>query len=894
MSETPTAAANDLDQAFDEYEQPIRVQNAKICCIVAGIFMPAGLVLDYYVYGREIMLAFLPYRILCSVLLGVLWVALHYCPLGRRRCYRILGHLVALLPLLCISWMIYTTEGAASPYYAGLNLVNLGSAILLRWTFGDSALIFALTLAAYLIATTLHGPVTNQGLYFNNIYFLFVTGVFIVAGSWQYNNIRRSEFQLRFRLDENRAELEASNLKLRELDEAKSRFFANISHELRTPLTLMIAPLESMLHSPSSARSPEDRELLGTMHGNAMRLLKLINDLLELVRLESGHGEVRNQRVVIGNFVRGIANAVGAVAKDKKINLQTHVAPDVGALMTDAEKLERITLNLLFNALKFTAAGGRVDFNARVDGANLIVEVKDTGMGIPPDQLPHIFGRFWQADTSSQRKFQGMGIGLGLVKELAEVQGGGVTAVSEVGVGTTMTVRLPLTRPDDTGVNAFEADPDSELSEASAPAQQNDWIAELYRRAELFPAMTSLQATLRPVETGISHNRKPKLLIADDEPDMLRFLKSQLSANFEVLEAVDGQQAVEKAAQFLPDIILSDMMMPEKDGLQVCRELRDRTSTRSIPVVLLTARADERTKIECLAAGASDFLSKPFSLTEVLVRLKNLADSRLYQKELYSQKQQLEAALEQIKETESMLVQNEKLAALGRLSAGLIHEINNPLNYARQGLHILGRSRKLLPEGEQADFEETLKDIEEGVNRVVQIVSDLRGYTRDTRELNQAFDLKNLVDTGLRFFSHIWKDGVQREVVIADGLEVRGDANQCTQVFINLVQNALDAMETKDYPEGESPMISIYGERRGDKIVFTLRDNGPGIPAGIRDKVFDPFFTTKDVGKGMGLGLSICNRIIADHGGRVEVRSEPGIFTEFILEFPSVENPEFT
>ena len=894
MSETPTAAANDLDRAFDQYEQPIRVQNAKICCIVAGIFMPAGLVLDYYVYGREIMLSFLPYRILCSVLLGVLWVALHYCPIGRCRCYRILGHLVALLPLLCISWMIYTTEGAASPYYAGLNLVNLGSAILLRWTFGDSALIFALTLAAYVIATTLHGPVINQGLYFNNIYFLIVTGVFIVAGSWQYNNIRRSEFQLRFHLDENRAELEASNHKLRELDEAKSRFFANISHELRTPLTLMIAPLESMLHSSSSAHTPEERDLLGTMHGNAMRLLKLINDLLELVRLELGHGEVCNQRVVIGDFVRGIANAVGAVAKDKKINLQTHVAPDVGTLMTDSEKLERITLNLLFNALKFTAAGGRVDFNARVEGANLIVEVKDTGMGIPPDQLPHIFGRFWQADTSSQRKFQGMGIGLGLVKELSEVQGGGVSVVSAVGVGTTMTVRLPLTRPDFSEVSEIETDPDSDLSDASGPAPQNDWIAELYRRAELFPAMTSLQATLRPVETGISHNRKPKLLIADDEPDMLRFLKSQLSVNFEVLEAVDGQQAVEKAAQFLPDIILSDMMMPEKDGLQVCRELRGRTSTRSIPVVLLTARADERTKIECLAAGASDFLSKPFSLTEVLVRLKNLADSRLYQKELYSQKQQLEAALEQIKETESMLVQNEKLAALGRLSAGLIHEINNPLNYARQGLDILGRSGKLLPEGEQPDFNETLKDIEEGVNRVVQIVSDLRGYTRDTRELNQAFELKNLVETGLRFFSHIWKEGVQREVTVAEGLEVRGNANQCTQVFINLVQNALDAMETKDYPEGESPMISIHGERRGDKIVFTLRDNGPGIPAGIRDKVFDPFFTTKDVGKGMGLGLSICNRIIADHGGRVEVRSEPGIFTEFILEFPSVENPDFT
>ena len=402
--------------------------------------------------------------------------------------------------------------------------------------------------------------------------------------------------------------------------------------------------------------------------------------------------------------------------------------------------------------------------------------------------------------------------------------------------------------------------------------------------------MTSLQATLRPVETGIGRSRKPKLLIADDEPDMLRFLKSQLSATFEVIEAVDGQQAVEKAAQFLPDVILSDMMMPEKDGLQVCRELRERSITRSIPVVLLTARADEQTKIDCLAAGANDFLAKPFSLTEVMVRLKNLVDSRLFQKELVVQKQQLESALEQIKETESMLVQNEKLASLGRLSAGLIHEINNPLNYARQGLHILGRSTKSLPEEERADYAETVKDVEDGVNRVIQIISDLRSFTRNTNQLNQAFDLKNVVATGMRFFSHVWKDGIQHEVDIPEGLEIQGDSNQFVQVLINFIQNAIDAMATKQYAEGESACIKLSAHTRRDKVIFSVKDNGPGIPLGIRDKIFDPFFTTKDVGQGMGLGLSICNRIISDHGGRIEVQSKPGQFTDFILELPSTDS----
>ncbi|OYW69861.1 MAG: hypothetical protein B7Z21_00560 [Verrucomicrobiales bacterium 32-60-5] len=516
--------------------------------------------------------------------------------------------------------MIYAKEGADSPYYAGLNLVMLGAAILMRWTLQDSIIVVVLTVAAYVLACYFHGPITNRSIW-NNLYFLFVTGVFTTAGTWFYNNIRFSEFKLRHDLDLNRAELEASNQKLRELDEAKSRFFANISHELRTPLTLLIAPLESLIQRSESSRPQEERDLMATMHGNSMRLLKLINDLLDLVRLESGRAQVRTQRVNVRDFVNGLATAVGTVAQDKRIHLHAHVDEDLGTVLADSEKLERICLNLLFNALKFTAANGHVNFSALKTDGWLAIEVRDSGMGIPADQLPHIFNRFWQADTSSQRKFQGMGIGLALVKELAEVQGGNVVAASEVGKGTTMTVNLPLLQ----GEPSAPEDESAETTQADADAPKNkDWIAELYRRAELFPAMTSLQATLRPVETGVGRSRKPKLLIADDEPDMLRFLKSQLSGTFEILEAVDGQQAVEKAAQFLPDIILSDMMMPEKDGLQVCRELRERSITRSIPVVLLTARADEKTKLECLAAGASDFLAKPFELAELEARLHAL------------------------------------------------------------------------------------------------------------------------------------------------------------------------------------------------------------------------------------------------------------------------------
>jgi signal transduction histidine kinase len=886
MPEDATGSPASPESAFQEYERPIRVRNYKLGALLAGIFMPCGATLDYFTHGWETTMTLLPNRMICAVLLGAIWLKLHFDPETTR--YRLLGFGVAFLPLLSIAWMIYDLGGATSTYYAGLNLIMVGSAILLRWTVADSVVIVVLTFVTYLfVCMVLRGPVGDiGGVFFNNIYFLIVTGVFLIAGSWYYNGVRRSEFDLRWRLDQNRAELEASNRKLRELDELKGRFFANISHELRTPLTLLIAPLETLLNRSTRLPEADEKELLSTMHGNSMRLLKLINDLLDLVRMEAGTMQVNLRKLDIEGFIQGLANAVRPVAQDKRVRIHTHVDDGIGAVLVDPEKVERICLNLLFNAIKFTAGGGIVEFSAIRHGEWLALEVRDTGMGISPENLPHLFTRFFQADTSSQRKFQGMGIGLALVKELAEVQGGSVSAASELGKGTVMTVKLPFQA-------VQELPPEEVTVEAQEPAPAEDapeWIGTLYRRAEMFPAMTSLQATIKPEEVSLARGHKPKLLIADDEPDMLRFLRGQLSGSFEVLEAVDGRQAVEKAAQFLPEIILTDMMMPEMDGLQVCRELRSRTSTRSIPVVLLTARADEHTKIECLAAGASDFLAKPFSMTEVNVRLKNLVDSHTYQRELAQQKQQLEAALEQIKETEGLLLRNEKLASLGRMSAGLIHEINNPLNYARQGLHLLGQSTPLLPEEARPEFAETLKDVEEGVNRVVRIISDLRGFTRTTNETNQIFEIKSLAEKTMRFFSHEWKDGIRHEVDVPEGLEMRGDPNHIVQVLVNLIQNAIDAMRTKTYPEGESPCIRIIGARDGSRVQIRVHDNGPGVSAEIRHKIFDPFFTTKDVGAGMGLGLAICHRVIDEHQGRIDVRSEPNAYTEFVLEFPSPDS----
>jgi C4-dicarboxylate-specific signal transduction histidine kinase len=394
-----------------------------------------------------------------------------------------------------------------------------------------------------------------------------------------------------------------------------------------------------------------------------------------------------------------------------------------------------------------------------------------------------------------------------------------------------------------------------------------------------------LRGAAKPVELG-KRGQRPVVLVADDEPDMRRFLRSQLDEDYDVLEAADGIQASEKAMQFLPDIILLDMMMPEMDGLAVCRELRKHEETAVVPIILLTARADEETKFNALELGANDFLAKPFSSTELHARIKNLVESHDFQRNLSQKNRALSTTIEQLKETESQLVQSEKLASLGRMSAGIIHEINNPLNFATTGLFALRNKCKQLGAEERREYEEILSDVEEGMKRVRNIVSDLRMFTHPEAGPSEPVDVTDAVNTSLRFLAGEWKDKVRVQLEIAPGQTVQANRNKLIHVLVNLLQNSLDAMRQKKF-ENETPAISIESRTESDRSLIIVRDNGPGIERKHLDKIFDPFFTTKDVGEGMGLGLSICHRIVKGFGGQISVETEVGRFCEFTLDFPA-------
>jgi len=889
VSAETAAIAPEALRAYSDYERQIAIRHLKVGCWLVICLMPAGVVLDYFVY-RDHLGDFLWLRLACSALAALLWGFL-FTRVGQNL-HRHVGLAVAMLPVFFISWMIYETREPSSPYYAGLNLILLAIAFILRWDVGLSLSAVVLVVAIYLTACFARGPLPDsqwRGVC-NNLYFLVLTGIIVISGSRIHRRLRGREFELRYALDQNREELEKTNQRLVEMDQIKSRFFANISHELRTPLTLLIAPLETLQHQRSRLGEAELTELLGGMHSNAMRLLKLINDLLDLIRVDSGVLKARPEPVELSSMIRGLASAARQVAEGRRLRLETTIDPEIGWVMIDRDKLEKIVLNLQFNALKFTPAGGRVDIVASRVNGDLVIEVRDTGVGISEKNLPYVFSRFWQADNSARRKYQGVGIGLALVKELAELQGGKVAVRSQEGKGTTFTVRLPFVAADEAArkeAAAAESMTPPAVTVDGKDGAREEWLANLYRRAEFLPATgsayKSASGAARPANASL-----PKVLIADDEPDMLGFLRIQLQNHYQVLQAVNGAEAVVEATRSLPDLIILDMMMPEKDGLQVCRELREQSQTRSIPIVLITARADEETKLAGLKAGANDFLPKPFSTTELHVRLRNLLDTGRFQKELARQNQRLEETIDDLKETETQLVQTEKLASLGRMSAGLIHEINNPLNYAKTGLYALRQHSRVLPERDRAVFEEVLGEVEDGVNRVRNIVSELGPFARQHPAARDLQEAESMVEVALRFLSHEWKDAVRIEKDFEPGLKAYASRNQVVQVLVNLLQNSLDALKSAAAPPLD-PVIRITGREQDGFCLLSVRDNGPGIPEEIRSKIFEPFFTTKDVGAGMGLGLNICYRIAQAHGGSIEVRSEPGRFSEFTLRLPARE-----
>ncbi|HEV8549018.1 MAG TPA: ATP-binding protein [Polyangiaceae bacterium] len=850
--------------AFDQSDREVRLRQSKIAHALIIVIHPAGASLDWLVYPEHV-LEFFALRLGAAALAGVALLC-HYTSFARAH-VRWLAMVAPVLVNLTIAVMVYRSEGAASPYYAGLNVVLAGIGVLLPWTLAECALACGISVFAYVLACVGHGSLdSGRHLFLSNLYFLVVTAIICTTAA---------EFKHRGRVEEFRlsAELARSYQQVSELERLKTEFFANVSHELRTPLTLILSPLgdidERLNELPSDIQ-----ELVEIARTNSLRLLRLVNDLLQVSRLESGEFVLHPEPLELGEFAAAQVESVRALARLKGLELWMQAPRDKLWINADPAQLEKILMNLLTNAIKFTPRGGRVSLAVRAEGERAVVKVTDTGIGIAESDVSLIFERFRQADGSNERRYSGVGIGLSLARELAEKHGGSLVVASRVGEGSTFTLSVPAR-----AAGPIELD-SSSTGLSPAHALPDDTLTRLVREADRFTTVVSDDTTPEPTELDAGDTRATVLVI-DDEPDMRRYLAGILRDQFRVLRARDGRQGLALYRKERPELVVVDLMMPGMNGWELCAALK-REPGGSPKILVVTARTDEMAKIAALKQGADDFLSKPFSTLEVRTRLTNLALSQELERNLRLQNTELKETLEKLRAAEAMLVAREKMDAVVRLAGGILHEINNPLNFTLTAISVaLDRT-----EG-QGTVRSILEDVEAGMLRVRDIVADLRTFaTPGAADTHQPLILKDVVEQALRFTALELKD-VNVRCDIPDGFRIRGSKSQILQVFTNLLLNAGNAVRTISHERMPTIEIRAKGGRGGASVV--VRDNGTGIPEELLGKVFDPFLTTRDVGKGMGLGLSICRAVVAAHGGDIRVRSQAGSYTEVEFDLPQPE-----
>ncbi|UCH96157.1 MAG: response regulator [Candidatus Aminicenantes bacterium] len=448
--------------------------------------------------------------------------------------------------------------------------------------------------------------------------------VFLVV-KWRSWKLEQEKQQLEQIILERTREIKNKNLqlleqskKLEELDKIKSHFFANISHEFRTPLTLITGPLEQMLSSPQEDEG-EQKKKMRLMLRNSRRLLSLINQLLDLSKFESGKMKLQACQQNIVSFLKGIVESFDSLAAQNELDLKFHSQEKDITLYFDAEKIEKAVCNLLINAIKFTPPGGKITVTLHVKKdmppGFLEISVCDSGIGIPVAQLEHIFDRFYQAQGLKEHAHKGSGIGLALTKELVNLHHGEISVHSTEGKGSEFTIRLCL--------GDEHLKPEEIVHHPGKPVKPEVPKED----PDLYMMEKEEDEFDQTIDEDLAQE-KNIILVVEDSADVRTYIKSAIEPHYQMIEAKDGQEGIKKAQEIIPDLIISDIMMPGVDGYELCRVLKNDVKTSHIPVILLTARAAEEDIIAGLETGADDYITKPFNTRILCARIKNLIDLR--------------------------------------------------------------------------------------------------------------------------------------------------------------------------------------------------------------------------------------------------------------------------
>jgi signal transduction histidine kinase/integral membrane sensor domain MASE1 len=608
------------------------------------------------------------------------------------------------------------------------------------------------------------------------------------------------------------------------LDRAKTTFFNNVNHEFRTPLTLLLGPLQELMAGPPERLAPEVRQPLEIAHRNGLRLLKLVNTLLDLSRLEAGRVEAAYVSTDLGAFTADLASVFRSAIEQAGLRLVVHCPTLPEPVYVDRDKWEQIVLNLLSNALKFTYSG-EIVVTLGVVGRRAVLAVYDTGIGIPPEELPHLFERFHRARGQRGRTQEGTGIGLSLVQELARLHGGTASVTSSVGRGSTFTVSIPLgtahLSPDQIRTAAGPPDVSAAATYADEVRRwlpDDTTVSAASVRADHSTPGTA--ATAPAYVAGDDDERLPRLLVVDDNGDLRAYVEHLLSWRGHVKTAGDGITALEIARDWKPDLILADVMMPRLDGFGLLKAVRADPHLRSISVILLSAWASDEARAEGLRAGADDYLVKPFMPSDLLARVHG------------------QVWLARMRNEVSTAAERERLA----------FDLHDSVTQSLYSLTLLAEAgRRSITSGDQAQAEEYLGRLGDAAQHTL----------RDMRLLVSQLRPAALADLGLvRAIEHRL-DAVEGRAGITARLVVTGEVTlprAVEEVFYYITQEALN--NALKHAEATEVLVRVIQRREITTLV--VLDNGCG-------------FDVDSASSSGGLGLASIRERAARVGATVEI-----------------------
>ncbi len=775
-------------------------------------------------------------------------LALSYLPSAARR---------PVLLAVAAGWVIgggviavtLMTGGGESRYHEALLLTYMGLSLIIPWRPSTAALACGgLSLAYGLVmwAADATGPmgtwITNNGI-------LWVAVAIAVTATIWSRRLRTTEFVGRY-------QLARAHEDLQELDRAKSRFFANISHELRTPLTLTLAPIETLLERGGDPLSEGQRENLELAQRNALRLLRELDDLLELSRVENSSLRLRLEPIDVPGLLGDLIEEVRPLAARKGIEVSLHPAPEeLPVILADRSWVEKIVLNVVSNAIKFSEVDRPIELTLLRSQDHLALEVADRGIGIPPDQLEQVFQRFHQVDPSGTRRQGGTGIGLALAQEVARLHGGRITAHNRPGGGSVFRIELPEHPPSDTPIERRQQRKGASQERRSADEGLLEWQQALRHRQD-YRLLDLQDATERRlVKRNAGPGERRSVLVVDDSPDLIRYIAALLRPEFEVMTALDGRSALHLAERLQPDLILTDLMMPEMDGLELLQHLRTGRSTARIPVVMLTARNAAEDRGLAREGGADAYLAKPFHARELLATVQRLLEVASAQEERAARS-----------EDESLEL----------LAAGIAHEILNPLGFLRSALFILHQQAAA---GEDVDV--AYEAGQEGIERIMNAVEELRLVSGVADQAGPGpVDPRQVVDRVAVLVRP--RPGLEVHTETRGQRWVRLPPGHLDRVLLHLVINAAQAM-------GEEGRVELRCWDEGDaEVVLSVSDTGPGVPEAQREGVFKPYYSTRGA-EGSGLGLALARRIVRAAGGSIRIEEAEGGGALLILRLPASE-----